>query len=538
MFSTLYGYPGGTFDKKKWNKILEDSTKYIRKLTNDTVTPAKIENLSCAIGRGLDFITHKDHSNLSILERMHNKNILFEKGGSKRKKDTIYFFGYRNKDVRVPNEEQFTAGIQNFYVCDYNRKSKKTELKMYYCCPYGDRSEMLKRSVSDYVKIDGHNDRITVKKNLEYFPCNVMINHSQNFLFVDEDTKCNWTNNVFVQNGPTHHDNNCIQMAKNQQNDRSTEISTSISTHSAEASKVKGRVEQKTTKFSRPNRNITRPKISDDITKLSSSNNDPKSTESSIQQPTLLCLAMTLPDLAIFDKSDKIEREKSKHDHIRFESILNKVQNNIITDMVGRDFLRIQQVESKYNATVFTVSKDSSQNPNHTGPLDFTGRRFLTELQENIGKVQFDEVTIDWFWAPSSWFKSNFKASFFTKIIPDLATTKLLKGCIHLPFNMFMVEHIFGYKKLIDKHYQISFVEETSEFHSLLWNATLEIEEEKINALGKDHNQANRYCTMNIQTIRSNLNSQLVDSREVVKYFQKLQQDVEKIRVIRLDIIC
>ena len=151
------GYDFPSYSKEKQRQLLNDKlmkvTATIRKFTNHNVTKDKIENLSCALGR------------------------------KKRKIDPIYIFGFRQDILSRTSDHATSTSLQNFFITEYNKKTREIELKMFYGTQYGGKATMNKRRVSDFVKVDGKKRSIAVKKGMKSFPFNAFSAGSDNIHF-------------------------------------------------------------------------------------------------------------------------------------------------------------------------------------------------------------------------------------------------------------------------------------------------------------------------------------------------------------------
>lgn len=418
-------------DKMKlYNSILSDVTISIRKLIHESVTMDKIENLCCALGR------------------------------KRRKTDPIYLFGMRNLIENKSIEGDEFLGLQNFFVCEFNKKYCKMELKMYYGTKYGGKTVMMKKNVSQYVHINGSTKNVEVNIGLTDFPYNIVSHRSRTIRF---------------------HDGLSL---KSQQNQRMLPI--------------------------------LLPKECPTL-KVS---NDLQSTDITNQSPKVLLLGM--------------KYIKIKENQQTFNGLIELVNNKRITVADGRDMIRILALKRMYNAECYTVSlqEENCDARNHLN-TDYNHYKFVSKLQKGFGKIEFEQIILDWFWTPSSWLASQNRLKFFSETLENLVERNVLKGSLFLPFNTHFVEHIVAVKKKIEKSYYIKFVPKSSRENSFLWFATESVNPAELQALGKEPHQDNKYNTVDINKAKQVLDGKIANKEEVISFLKDIK-DIDEIRFIEL----
>lgn len=251
----------------------------------------------------------------------------------------------------------------------------------------------------------------------------------------------------------------------------------------------------------------------------------PRCNEMSFQtntnnEPTILLLGMTYPRV-----------EENQHN---FDSIYELVQNRTFSKMEGRDLLRIIQVRKLFNASCYTVSKETSElyEDQHLS-ADYSNSRFVKVLQSTFGGIQFDQIIMDWFWCPIAWLKERISSQFFTSTLINLITSNVLNGSVYLPFNIVFVEQLIAHQKLINKHYIISYLSRDDNDQSYLWKATETLDANELQIFGKQPDQDIKYCTIDIKNAKKLVDDLIVDPNTVLSHLKKID-NLENIRIIQL----
>lgn len=191
-------------------------------------------------------------------------------------------------------------------------------------------------------------------------------------------------------------------------------------------------------------------------------------------------------------------------------AVVNATKEDRIKAKDGRDLARILTLREKCNAECITVSLDGkgSRAPEYRPDRhihgNFNNRRFIRDLNGLLGNrrnPKFQQVTLDWFYAPPNYTDNNWDVGFFHKTLPRLAELKLLVnpftencgelfqngygvGCIYIPFCTFTVDSVGKgpvFKALCD-YYDISFLIKEQMGECMLYYSTLTIKPDDMEA--------------------------------------------------------
>ena len=218
-------------------------------------------------------------------------------------------------------------------------------------------------------------------------------------------------------------------------------------------------------------------------------------------------------------------------------AVLELIREKKISHMDGRDLYRIIRTESEHFVRCYTVSLNSSSNYAHEHiSIDCSSKNFIQEIVNKYTGIHFAQIIFDWFWCPLSWLRAKIHHRFFSDIMIDFATKDILDGSIFLPFNAFFIENIAAHQSVIEEHYNVHLLSEKSKHHSCLWKSTMNIDNETIQQLGKEHNQESIYCCISSDSdLLKSLDGRDISKEDVLEYVRnKIGDDIMNVRIIRL----
>ena len=243
----------------------------------------------------------------------------------------------------------------------------------------------------------------------------------------------------------------------------------------------------------------------------------------------------------LFGKTDQWCHEIFNKNNVTFNHILScftKFNSSLgISISMMRDLIRILSIEYKFNCYCYTVNDNANESSCASSrhiTSNFCNRRFCRNLLKKYGEeIKFDEITLDYFYIPSTqWQQQHWTSTFFSTTLSDIYNEGLLNqhGNIFLPFTPYILENIISHHENLSSTYNIEFVCKTNLGMNVLWQGTQMIPSETYATyFGKDKHQEELYCKHSINKIK-NLISKSVILEEILKNIE----DVSKVRMIKL----
>ena len=219
--------------------------------------------------------------------------------------------------------------------------------------------------------------------------------------------------------------------------------------------------------------------------------------------------------------------------------ILSLLKQKKITKMNARDLVRILEIETSFNKLCYTVSLVQSIerfSERHLS-VSFSSRNFMESLITQFGLgCQFEQIILDYFWIPTGiWQKEHWTKAFFNKTLVEFATKDILitHGVIYLPFTVHCLHEIAMEYDILNKLYQIGWVDKTNLDKNILWKATNKIDANIMFAsFEKQLNQEEIYCKISKQMLGEDLSQKDNIYRDLMSNVA----DIENIRFISLSI--
>ena len=257
----------------------------------------------------------------------------------------------------------------------------------------------------------------------------------------------------------------------------------------------------------------------------------------------VLLLGMSYPELnRIIEKNAEL-RNCVVDGVIDVAFVATCVHRKYLTQIDGRDLVRILEMKRMFGMDVFTVSLEKSATYRRDCHLhaDFNNRCFIGEVKNAFGEdIVFDEIILDYFWIPRGWSDTHWRPTFFAATLFRFAKTGLLgpSGRIFLPFCLTCYrEMVAVYENVLKRHYRISFVRKDEMASIALWTGTQQVDRTVMRTIfGKSLEQEETYCTLS----HADLRSCMEDSRATNQMLLQFAKDhivgcIEDIRFIRLD---
>jgi len=276
----------------------------------------------------------------------------------------------------------------------------------------------------------------------------------------------------------------------------------------------------------------------------------------------VLCLGMSYASVVDQLKASGVDGESVMLNPMSgVERAVELVRRNVLTEMDGRDLARILSLEESDEYAAYTVSleRGSVYEEGRHMTANFNRGRFVRDLmcrwgngrdssKRESGKtgksrgrivrsIQFREVYLDYFWIPpGSWAMTHWKRSFFRDMLPDLAVLGLLEeaGRVYLPFCLHCFKEVVAAKKVLLKHYTVTFLEKKNLHEHSLWRSTQRINAKEMQYwLGKDLNQEELYCTFSAKSVKDGSEDSHVSKDDLLDVYRRIR-NVEQVRMIRL----
>jgi hypothetical protein len=144
----------------------------------------------------------------------------------------------------------------------------------------------------------------------------------------------------------------------------------------------------------------------------------------------------------------------------------------------------------------------------------------------------FEEISLDYYYAPSIWSVQRWKNPFFSKTLIDLKSVLTNTGAIYLPFMPICFEQITRNLSLIERHYIISYVRKGCLDEVMLWTGTQQIAQDTmLRVFGKNRNEEESRCNVSLSLLRASCDETV--SSFLLNRFVELDKS-EDIRFIRL----
>jgi len=276
----------------------------------------------------------------------------------------------------------------------------------------------------------------------------------------------------------------------------------------------------------------------------------------------VLCLGMSYASVVDQLKASGVDGESVMLNPMSgVERAVELVRRNVLTEMDGRDLARILSLEESDEYAAYTVSleRGSIYEEGRHMTANFNRGRFVRDLMCRWGNgrdsskkesrksgksrgrvvrsIQFREVYLDYFWIPpGSWAMTHWKRSFFRDMLPDLAALGLLEeaGRVYLPFCLHCFKEVVSAKKVLLKHYTVTFLEKKNLHEHSLWRSTQRIDAKEMQYwLGKDLNQEEKYCTFSAKSVKDGSEDSHVSKDDLLDVYRRIR-NVEQVRMIRL----
>lgn len=168
------------------------------------------------------------------------------------------------------------------------------------------------------------------------------------------------------------------------------------------------------------------------------------------------------------------------------------VDDKTVSQSHARDTLRCQYASaSESGYCTYTVDKTPLDNDENTSDThivgDFNKVDFIYILLEK--QVQVTEVALDYFQSPTDWTKDHWNDTFFSEVIPLLATSNLLRirGKIFLPFQRHVLAMFQKHYREIRREYIYSVIFQCGwEIDNVLLHSTRKIPKDTMLHFGSD----------------------------------------------------
>jgi hypothetical protein len=193
-------------------------------------------------------------------------------------------------------------------------------------------------------------------------------------------------------------------------------------------------------------------------------------------------------------------------------SISDQVRSGNMTEIDGRDYIRLKALEISEQCQCFTVSlvKNPAQSynkQNHTHH-DYTHRNFVPNLEKKYihdTSHPFNEIYLDYYWMGNS--KDKFTPNLWKNVIPQFGQSPILQegGIIFIPMCILTIQWIVAMQDVYKTLFDISFLntQDNSIQHNKLWKATNLINPETMDLVfKKEHKQEELYCVVNRSIIK------------------------------------
>ena len=207
-----------------------------------------------------------------------------------------------------------------------------------------------------------------------------------------------------------------------------------------------------------------------------------------VGKPRVLLLGMSYATLLTSSKGTQHQKAPT------LPQILSEMRNKDkgLEEIDARDLARIRSTESALDVDVYTVSLSKAANYKKTRHLsaDFNGgRRFIRSFLDHFGEIQFDQITLDYFWSPCGWDREHWRDSFFSKTLVDFARQDILNrqvnkrgqiktGVVYLPFNKQSYKECVANWPVLRDWFNMSFCRTAHELQEMaLWVGTSRIDE-------------------------------------------------------------
>ncbi len=275
----------------------------------------------------------------------------------------------------------------------------------------------------------------------------------------------------------------------------------------------------------------------------------------------VLCLGMSYPCVAsnVGLHNGTLKGEAGhllleQHNPCSIEGVANLVRGKILTEMDGRDLARCYATEQFCGVDVFCVSQERAAVYRYARHMEcnFNSRYFVKELSKLAGGAQFDQIVLDYFWAPAGWVVSHWKSSFFSKNLVALAELGLLcsvsghpqvgggrwrMGVVYLPFCLHTLRETAAAYRVLSLYYRVSFLSKGELAENALWAGTQTIDGHiMLSVFGKRIDQEEVYCKVTEQQLRSVQDDPFVTKDAVLDFLVGVE-DVSAVRFLVLELL-
>jgi hypothetical protein len=200
----------------------------------------------------------------------------------------------------------------------------------------------------------------------------------------------------------------------------------------------------------------------------------------------ILCLGMSYAELEKFaDKEMVTVDDGTSEMHVR--RVIECVRRGYLTEMDGRDLVRVVATEYEASAHLYTVSQEEGacyrQDRHMNG--NFNRTNFVRRLQEHFLCIDFDQVILDYFWIPAGWDLEHWSRSLFSNTLVELARQDVLPyreprpgellGSVILPFCYHCFKEVIGNFKHLRRYYDVSFLRKHELEKVPLWRGTQQV---------------------------------------------------------------
>ncbi|CAB9506602.1 expressed unknown protein [Seminavis robusta] len=231
--------------------------------------------------------------------------------------------------------------------------------------------------------------------------------------------------------------------------------------------------------------------------------------------------------------------------------IAQMVEDGALTEMDGRDLVRIKATELENNVSCYTVSMQQGAEYEEQSHVygNFNRIGFLREMkmkqQENFPHdnkpLSFTQIIWDYYWLPSGWLQIHWTPSLFETVLPTFAKEKLIDlddspehPCgIYLPFCFRTIQGLVKAYGKLKKLFAIFFVRKADLPKLTLWSGTNCIDANMMqHTFGKRRDQEERYCGVSLNEVMESTQTHV--RREDLLAVLNLLDDIAEIRYIRL----
>ena len=213
------------------------------------------------------------------------------------------------------------------------------------------------------------------------------------------------------------------------------------------------------------------------------------------------------------------------------------VERGILTQMDCRDLARCIAMEKECQVDVCCVSQEEAAvcRADRHCEGNFNRSTFAMRMDRHFGRCQFDQITLDYFWAPAGWNEAHWKRSFFQETLVRFAADGLIAPALSrngdtpsglrratiLPFCFHCLrEVVVGFHKL-RVCYNAAFVRKHELGGIALWTGTQSIDPDCMQAvLGKQTDQEEICCTSDLRSLEQCVE----DDRTKVKLSRVVEQ--------------